>query len=110
MSATSEGLARLKAGSRLYGQAARLIDTEGATPEAERILRSSFGVLRSAMNWLEDTSHFEVAHRRLDGAGALARRTFPEGCHLAMEGSTYFQECAVALAHDRMGMSPGYIV
>ena len=110
MSATAEGLARLKTGSRLYGQAARLIDTMGPTSEAERILRSSFEILRSAMNWLEGTSHFELAHRRLDDAGALARQTFPEGCHLTFEGQIYYQECPVALAHTRVGMSPGYIV
>lgn len=110
MSATSEGLDRLKAGSRLYGQAARLIDIEGPTAKAEHILRRSLSILRSAMNWLEDTNHFEAAHRRLDDAGNLARQHFPEGCRLTIEGHAYFQECPVALAHTRVGLSPGYIV
>ncbi len=110
MSVTSEGLDRLKTGGLAYGHALRLIELEGPSPQAESILRSAFEPLRSAMNWLEDTSHFETAHQRLDGAGQLAREIFPHGCHLTQENLSYYQQCPVALAHNRVGMSPGYVV
>jgi hypothetical protein len=62
------------------------------------------------MNWLEDTAQFEVAHQRLDSAGAFRREHFPEQCQLAYREGRYAQECPVALAHNRVGLSPGYIV
>lgn len=104
---TSEGLDRLKTGGLAYGHALRLIELEGPSPQAESILRGAFEPLRSAMNWLEDTSHFETAHQRLDAAGQLAREIFPHGCHLTQENLSYYQQCPVALAHNRVGMSPG---
>ncbi|GAA1871013.1 hypothetical protein GCM10009836_59640 [Pseudonocardia ailaonensis] len=67
--------------------------------------------LRSAMNHLEDTATFEDAHTELDRAGRLARQKFAEGCHLDLdEDLTYHQSCPVALAHNRVGLSPGMIV
>jgi hypothetical protein len=61
------------------------------------------------MNWLEDTEHFEVAHDVLDKAGNLARRAFPHGCVLPYRDDGYFMECPVALAHNRVGMSIGFV-
>ncbi|MEC3980419.1 hypothetical protein [Amycolatopsis sp. H20-H5] len=61
------------------------------------------------MNYLEyeDTAQFEVAHTRLDAAGKLARDRFPKGCLLKFENGQYHQQCPVALAHNRVGMSVG---
>jgi len=108
--AISEGQVRLRKGSRLFGRAARILILEGASAEVEADLRTSFGHLRSAMNWLEDTNEFELAHQRLDAAGKLAREQFPKGCALVFSGGQYHQRCPVALAHNRSGMSPGYVV
>jgi hypothetical protein len=60
------------------------------------------------MDWLEDTEHFEEAHRALDEAGRFIRQTF--GCSLTFKEGEYRQECPVALAHNRIGMSIGAIV
>lgn len=79
-------------------------DPEGA----EQTARSALAQFRSAMNWLEDTERFEDAHQRIDQAGAYVRRTF--GCRLHQEGSAYEQRCPVALAHNRIGFSPGMII
>jgi hypothetical protein len=100
----------LNQGSREYGRAARVIDISGPARDIKPILRQSLRTLRSAMNWLEDTPHFELAHQRPDAAGRLARETFPDGCNLTFENGTYFQECPAALAHNRVGMSIGYLV
>jgi hypothetical protein len=62
------------------------------------------------MNHLEDTPEFEEAHLALDSAGRLGRTRFPDGCHLEFEDDTYYQCCPVALAHSRVGFSPGFIV
>jgi hypothetical protein len=106
----SEGERLLAEGSRLVGRAAATLSIEGPTEEAGAQLRHSLSILRSAMNWLEDSSLFDVAHERLDLAGRLAREHFPEGCALSFRDGTYFQECPAALAHNRMGMSVGYVV
>lgn len=106
---TTEGKQRLVDASRLYGRACRLLD-DPADQEAESLLRASLRGFRSAMNWLEDTPDFEVAHQRLDAAGHLAREAFPGGCRLAYREGTYLQECPAALAHNRVGLSPGILV
>lgn len=83
------------------------LDEAGATSALGERLRRLLGALRSAMNWLEDTSYFEEAHALMDRAGRLARMHFADDCHLTFEGDSYFMECPVALAHNRVGMSPG---
>jgi hypothetical protein len=80
----------------------------GERAEAEKAARASLGVFRSAMDWLEDSTEFEHAHRLIDLAGAYVRRTF--GCRLHRDGKTYAQRCPVALAHNRVGMSATYVV
>lgn len=62
------------------------------------------------MNWLEDSEHFETAHVALDEAGKLARECFPEGCVFPYRDGTYYVECPVALAHNRVGLSPGILI
>jgi hypothetical protein len=52
------------------------------------------------MNWLEDSEHFEQAHRTLDDAGRFIRQSF--GCTLAFKDGAYRQDCPVALAHNRI--------
>lgn len=107
---TDKGEALLAAGRALYAQVRDDLGAEGPTLEAERKLREAHAVLRSAMNWLEESHLFHDAHQLLDEAGALARRTFPMGCQLAYEDSTYFQQCPVALAHNRVALSPELFV
>lgn len=104
-----EGHKRLLSGSRQYGRVARLLPLEGATDDLHDELRQSLHALRGAMNHLDyhDTVGFETAHARLDAAGKLAREEFPDGCQLAYHDGVYHQECPVALAHNRIGLSPG---
>ena len=74
---------------------------------AEDLARTALKTLRSAMNWTEDTDEFEPAHQLLDKVGRYSRTNF--GCHLLYEDGKYFQTCPVALAHNRIGFSIGYI-
>lgn len=106
----SQGSEILKRGRRLMGKAIRITAIEGPTDEAHQSIRSAIQSLRSAMNWLEDSPEFEDAHDLLDQAGRIARATFPSGCHLEFRDNTYYQECAAALAHNRVGLSPGMII
>lgn len=72
--------------------------------DAEGTARQALGLLRSAMDWLEDTDTFGAAHDELDRAGEYVRRRF--GCHFHWDGAQYWQACPVALAHTRVGISP----
>lgn len=101
---------RLDAARSQFDRARLAIGEQGPTDEAESELRSSMVALRAAMDWLEGSDAFEEAHRLLDEAGALARTTTPNGCHLSYEEPTYFLRCPVALAHNRVAMSPTYFV
>lgn len=108
--ATAEGLTRLRRGSTALGDALLDLGVYGSSPRVHDKVRAAMPLLRSAMDWLEDTPHFDEAHRRLDVLGAAARAHFPQGCALTFRNGGYFQECPVALAHTRVGLSPGYIV
>lgn len=101
----------MKSGLRTNNQILTILEIEGPTPEAEKKLRANLVTLRSAMDHLEDGPSFERAHEALDVAGRIARRHFSDGCHLEIEDDeTYYQACPVALAHSRVGLSPGMIV
>ena len=102
------GLDLLQQGRRSFNHAKYLLDIASSRAEAETKARSSAKTLRSAMDWLEDTAHFEEAHRELDQAGRFIRQNF--GCRLAFQDGTYRQDCPVALAHNRIGMSIGAIL
>jgi hypothetical protein len=107
---TAEGLAKLRAGREAYEEVARNCSSPGGpTEEDHKKLRAALATLRSAMNWLEDTEHFDAAHDALDKAGSLARMRFPDGCALPYRDGSYFMECPVALAHNRVGMSIGFV-
>lgn len=106
--ATRHGRKLLKEGKNQLSLAKKLVRAHGATDEARQQARGALVTLRSAMDWLEDTDQFEAAHHVLDRAGAFMRRTF--GCLLHQDGDQYQQRCPVALAHNRMGLSPAYIV
>jgi hypothetical protein len=110
LSVTKEGEDRLAAARSQYSRARSAILTDRATPEAARDLRQSLVSLRSAMDWLEHTPLFDEAHHLLDEAGAFARAYDPAGCHLTYEDSVYFQECPVALGHNRVALSPELFV
>src|SRR5438552_758685 len=100
---TSLGRQRLSAAKAQLHRAMATART-GQTDRADKEARRALALFRSAMNWLEDTESFERSHRELDKAGRLVRQTF--GCQLAFVDSAYAQECPVALAHNRLGMSP----
>jgi hypothetical protein len=106
--AEARGLDLLRQSRRSFNHAKYLLDVASSKAEAETKARSSAKTLRSAMDWLEDTAHFEEAHRVLDQAGRFIRQNF--GCRLAFQDGTYRQDCPVALAHNRIGMSIGAIV
>lgn len=108
MSYVREGLARLKAGQLMMEESRHLVQVGGRIDEAEGIARSGLALLRSAMNWLEGTSHFDDAHVALDREGRFTRETF--GCVLEQDEQGYWVTCPVALAHVRIGMSIGAIV
>jgi hypothetical protein len=76
--------------------------------EAIEKARSSAKTLRSAMNWLEDSEYFEEAHRALDDAGRFIRQNFR--CTIALSNGAYRQNCPVALAHNRVGLSVEAII
>lgn len=100
------GLSVLARARETLAQGARSMLTDMTA--AEERCRTSLALFASAMNWLEDTEHFETAHRALDEAGAFVRRAF--GCTLHEEGGKYEQRCPVAIAHKRMGFSPEAII
>jgi hypothetical protein len=104
---TRRGLGLLRAGRRAFNHA-RYLMSVGADDEAEAKARAALPTLRSAMNWLEDGPYFEQAHTQIDQAGRFVRETF--GCPLLFEDGTYYQTCPVALAHNRIGLSPGTVI
>lgn len=93
LSAANEVILRAKAQTSLDGDAAAL--------------SSALATLRSATNWLETTESFDNAHDALDQAGRARRLLFPHDCTLLYEDGQYHQNCPVALAHNRIGMSVG---
>ena len=103
------GQQKLQEGSRMVQKAVELLDAVHLPGEPERRARKGLRILRSAVNWLEDSDYFEHAHKVLDDAGRLVRTTF--GCNLDFEpGKGYSQTCPVALAHNRVGCSTGFII
>lgn len=102
----TEGLRRLAKGERELKNA--MFENQFDPAVAEGHAREALATLRSAMDWLEDTADFEEAHKALDNAGREICTKF--GCHLGQEGTKYWQDCPVVLAHNRVGMSVGVIV
>jgi hypothetical protein len=98
------GEPRLLRGQQAMARA-RLQVCMGDEAGAESVARAALADFAGAMNWLEDTPEFEVAHYRLDEAGRWVRETF--GCWLRHDGTTYTRTCPADLAHLRVGMSPG---
>lgn len=98
------GHARLVRGQQAMVQA-RLQLFLGKRADAESLARAALTDFAGAMNWLEDTPEFEVAHYRLDEAGRWLRERF--GCWLERDGETYNRTCPADLAHIRVGFSPG---
>jgi hypothetical protein len=60
------------------------------------------------MDRLDDTLEFDWAHQDLDRAGRFVAANF--GCWYVYDDGRYWQECPVALAHVRVGMSPSMII
>ncbi len=99
-----QGEHHLREGQSLMARA-RLQSMLGEVASAEELARGALKEFWAAMNWLEGTPEFEVAHYRLDEAGRWIRQTF--GCRLTREGMDYSRTCPADLAHIRAGMSPG---
>ncbi|SCG34170.1 hypothetical protein GA0070613_0007 [Micromonospora inositola] len=106
----AEGKRILSEGRRKFESVERLIPLTGPTDQLHKELREALRALRSAMNWLEGTPRFEIAHLILDDAGRLARKYFPRGCRFPYEDGMYHQRCPVALAHNRVGLSPAFAI
>ena len=103
------GQQKLQEGSLTVQEAIELLDAVHLPGEPERRARKGLGILRSAVDWLEDSDQFDHAHKVLDDAGRRVRTTF--GCNLNFEpGKGYSQTCPVALAHNRVGCSTGFII
>ncbi|GAA4560481.1 hypothetical protein GCM10023175_70600 [Pseudonocardia xishanensis] len=100
----------MRLAQRTKNQIQTILSIEGPTEEAQRKLRSNMATARSAMDHLEDTPLFDSAHQVLDACGQLAREQFPDGCHFDYDDDGYHQSCPVALAHNRVGLSPGMII
>lgn len=100
------GVEKLADGRKQLQAAKDRFINEGDSEDVESDTRAALVAMRSAMNWLEDTDLFDEAHAELDAAGAYTRRTF--GCWLHREGAEYQQRCPVALAHNRVGLSPAF--
>lgn len=104
-----KGKHKLQEGSRTVQEAIELLDAAHSPGEPERRARRGLGILRSAVDWLEDSDQFDHAHKVLDDAGRRVRTTF--GCNLKFEPDEgYSQTCPVALAHTRVGCSTGFII
>ena len=100
----SIGLNKLADGSQTLDAALMQLDETHSPEESERQARDALKTLRSAVDWLEDTEHFEHAHKVLDESGRRVRTAF--GCQLSFDPERgYGQTCPVALAHNRIGMS-----
>jgi hypothetical protein len=108
--AVDVGLRKLRAAQKIVRNVALKCDYGHATERDHSELREALKELRSAMNWLEDSEYFEMAHIALDAAGKLARDYFPKGCVFPFRDGTYYLECPVALAHNRVGFSPGMVI
>lgn len=99
---------RRDSGDRLLARARsglRSAQTARGRDLAEKDARRALERYARSLDWAEDTDDEQDAHDRLDAAGGWVRRAF--GCHLHREGETYSQQCPVALAHNRIGLSIG---
>jgi hypothetical protein len=75
--------------------------------QAEELARRSLHSAARSVWWAEGTALEERQHALLDKCGRWTRRTF--GCSLTFRNGQYQQSCPVAIAHKRIGMSPGMI-
>lgn len=107
---TITGESLLKRGSAVSKEVAgRFLSGRLAEEDAVK-LSGSLATLRSATNHLEGTERFEAAHKALDYAGRVQRVFFRRNCALQESNGTYSQQCPVALAHTRIGISMGAII
>lgn len=103
------GLEKLEDGLREVRDGLNLAEQLALPEEPERRAREGLKTLRSAVDWLEDSEHFDQAHEALDAAGRSVRETF--GCRLAFHPERgYMQVCPVSHAHLRAGMSAAVII
>ena len=100
----------LERGSAVAKTVADKLLTGRLTAEDSSQLSQALVTLRSATNYLEGTARFEEAHEALDYAGRVQRVAFRGNCALHESNGTYSQQCPVALAHNRVGVSVGMII
>jgi hypothetical protein len=100
------GFSRLASARQLFKRARYLSLVD--LGDAEAVAREALAAARSAMDWLEDTDHFDEAHELLHDVGRFTRSTW--GCSLSLDEKGYWRDCPADLAHIRMGMSPGMVI
>ena len=100
------GLDKLSSARKAFNQARYL--SQADLGDAEPAARSALSVARSAMDWLEDTDHFDEAHDLLHEIGRFIRSTWR--CSFGHDNQGYWRECPADLAHIRCGMSPGMVI
>jgi hypothetical protein len=103
-----EGLRRRLRARRKFGDAIRMTETDAEA--AHRSIREALSHAANASYYLEGTEAFQAVHADLHQMGRYARERFPEGCQLEWLGDRYEHRCPVALAHKRMGFSPGMVI
>ena len=74
--------------------------------EAESEARQAIRAIVRAFWRAEDTDLEDDQHELMHEIGRWTREHF--GCHLHVDGQSYEQRCPIAIAHKRMGFSPGF--
>jgi hypothetical protein len=90
--------------NRHYANAKRLVGHN--RPEAEAEARRAIASIVRAFWWAEDTDLEKAQHELMHKIGRWTRSTF--GCELHFDGEKYEQRCPIAIAHKRIGFSPGF--
>lgn len=97
--------ARRTAAKHLFASARK---RSGHAPAAaESAARQALDAAARAFWWAEETDDEERQHALLDKYGRWTRKMF--GCFLDFDGHNYSQPCPVAIAHKRLGLSPGFV-
>lgn len=92
------------ASNRHFANAKRLLGH--AQSEAESEARQAIAECAKAFWRAEDTDLEDAQHDLMHRIGRWTRRHF--GCSLHFDGTNYEQRCPIAIAHKRMGFSPGF--
>jgi hypothetical protein len=95
---------RRSAARRHFGNAERLVGHD--RPQAEIEARRAIDSIVRAFWWAEDTDLEEAQHQEMHRMGRWTCSTF--GCELHFADGRYELRCPIAVAHKRVGFSPGF--